>query len=85
MSKQNKVIDVTCGIYSTEYRLISHRDGNFSVKAPFVKWRGNTGVLAFETLSVPEKRKATVLKMFSQGVALNDFGNLTLDDCLAGY
>lgn len=84
MAKQNKVIDVTCGVYQTEYRLIAHRDGSFSVKSPYVKWVGNNGSLAFNTAVVPEKRKASVLKMFENRETLSPCGTLTLEDCLGG-
>lgn len=84
MAKQNKVIDITCGVYQTEYRLIAHRDGSFSVKSPYVKWVGNTGHLAFNTTVVPKKRQTEVLEMFKDRVTLTSCGRLTLEDCLGG-
>jgi len=47
-----KTINTTCGIYNTEYRLINHRDGSISVKAPYIKWIGNTGSLAFRVVKI---------------------------------
>ena len=45
-------ISTTCGIYETEYTLIKHRNGDISVKTPYVKWTGNTGSLAFKKIKV---------------------------------
>lgn len=47
-----KTYDTICGIYNTEYRLISHRDGSYTVKAPYIKWVGNSGSLAFKMVKI---------------------------------
>ena len=59
MSKSNKTIDTTVGIYDTQYTLINHRDGSISVKCPYVKWVGNTGCLAFEVIKITKFVQAT--------------------------
>ena len=59
MSKSNKTINTTVGIYKTQYTLINHRDGSISVKCPFVKWNGSTGCLAFRTVKITKFIQAT--------------------------
>lgn len=82
----NKVIDCKCGIYSTEYRLICHKNGSISVKRPYIKWPSiNSGSLAFETVAIREDRKALVLKMFQSGLLYDNSSPLTLDDICDGY
>lgn len=81
----NKVIDCKCGIYSTEYRLICHKDGSVSVKRPFIKWVNNSGSLTFETVAIREDRKALVLKMFQNGLLYDNRSPLTLDNICDGY
>ena len=59
MSKSNKTIDTTVGIYNTQYTLINHRDGSISVKCPYVKWNGSTGCLAFRAVKITKLIQAT--------------------------
>lgn len=59
MSKSNKTIDTTVGIYKTQYTLINHRDGSISVKCPYVKWNGSTGCLAFKAVKITNFIQAT--------------------------
>ena len=84
----NKSIDVTCGIYNTEYRLIQHKDGTISVKAPYVKWTDNSGSLSFRTVKISKDDKADVLAFFEEDElaldANNGCGILTLEDVLNG-
>jgi hypothetical protein len=47
-----KVLPTQCGIYTTEYQLICHRGGSYSVRAPFIRWQGNTGMLSFKTVPI---------------------------------
>ena len=47
-----KSISTQVGIYDTQYTLINHRDGSISVKTPYVKWTGNSGVLAFKNIKI---------------------------------
>jgi hypothetical protein len=42
-----KTITRRVGIWDAKYRLIAHRDGRVTIRAPFVAWNGNTGSLAF--------------------------------------
>lgn len=46
-----KNIDMCVGIYDSSATIIRHRSGDVTIKIPYVKWVGNTGVLAFEKLS----------------------------------
>ena len=47
-----KTLDTTCGIYNTEYKLIAHKNGTYSVKSPYIKWVNNSGSLAFKTVKI---------------------------------
>lgn len=42
-----KTINVTCGIYSTQYTLTAHHDGTITVKSPCISWTNNIGSLVF--------------------------------------
>ena len=48
-----RTLDVTCGIYDTEYKLTAHKDGSLTIKAPYIKWANNNGNLAFRTVKIP--------------------------------
>lgn len=45
-------ISTQCGIWETSYRLIKHKNGSISVKAPFVRWKNNNGSLAFRNVLI---------------------------------
>ena len=45
-----RTLDVTCGIYDTEYKLTAHKDGSLTIKAPTLLWANNNGNLAFRTV-----------------------------------
>ena len=48
----DRKIDVSVGIYNTEYTLVNHHDGSVSIKTPYVKWAGNSGSLAFKVVKI---------------------------------
>ncbi len=81
-----KTLDTTCGIYSTEYTLTKHRDGTGTVRAPWIKWIGSTGTLAFTNHHIPKKHmhSGAVLGFFDRGELCDETGD-TLDSYLSGY
>jgi len=84
-----KTINCKCGIYDTQYRLIEHRDGSLSVKDPYIKWEGLTGVLKFRVVSVPEKAKILVNRFFEEQTTVKEIDGYkypaSLDNVLGGY
>jgi len=81
-------INVKCGIYKTEYRLIRHKDGYISVDAPLVVWSRGTGTLRHHRHTFAPADQADVLAFFEAGElvlpANNNCGCLALDDILQG-
>jgi hypothetical protein len=60
-------LDTTCGIYNTEYTLTKHRDGTRTVRAPYIKWEGNSGCLAHRNIKVNDKHASFIDSCFDQG------------------
>jgi len=85
----NKTIDVQCGIYSTYYCLIEHRDGSISVDAPYVSWKRDTGTLARKRHAIAEEDKGDMMAFFEQDELIlpanNNCGALSLEDILEGH
>jgi hypothetical protein len=83
-----KTINATVGIYNTEYSATVHRNGEVTVRAPYVKWVGSTGHLAFKKVTVSGDDASEVKKFFDRSelaLPANCFGGmLTLDDVLNG-
>jgi len=73
-----KVIECEVGIYSTEYSLYKTRFGWF-VKAPYIKWVGNSGNLDFIKVKIDEKLLPTVLKFFEAGKLMIESGDSYID------
>ena len=63
----SKTLDITCGIYNTEYTLTKHRDGTRTVRAPYIKWEGNSGCLAHRNIRVTAKHASFVDGCFERG------------------
>lgn len=83
--KQNLVLDCTCGIYSTDYRLTCHRDGTVTVRVPTIKWRNNTGTLAHTLEHVSLQQDVLRIKaMFAANDGLCDQHCITIDDLIYG-
>ena len=64
MDKLPRSIPVKCGIYDTAYRLTCHTDGSITVKAPFIRWRGSTGTLDFESRRIDRPAIVEAVKRF---------------------
>lgn len=56
-----KTLDITVGIYDSTAVITRHRDNTVTLKLPYVKWVGNTGVLAFEKIKFTESHEFEVL------------------------
>jgi len=80
--KKLATIDCTTGIYETEYTLYDDND-QMVVKAPYIKWKNNTGILAFEKVVVGDKERPYVKAMFDAYELVDDDGH-TLDDYIFG-
>ena len=50
-----KRIDLTVGIYNSQATITRHKNGDITIRSPFVKWANNTGVLAFENIKLTGK------------------------------
>lgn len=79
MSKKSRKIDINCGIYNTEYSLTRHRDGSCTVKAPYINWHDNSGVLAYKKIKIKPINTKDVVWFFDNGVTYSDITGLTLD------
>ena len=77
-------IDVTCGIYNTQYSIIRHRDGSVTVKAPYIDWRDNTGCLMFMRCLVTGKKAELVKKLFAMDELYDYDSGETMDSLLWG-
>jgi hypothetical protein len=75
----SKTLDTKCGIYNTEYTLTRHRDGSCTVKAPYIQWRDNSGVLAFKKIHIKPVQAKDVIWFFDSQTMYNDGTGLTLD------
>lgn len=71
-----KTIPVKCAIFDTHYTITRHRDGTGTVRAPYIKWRNNTGYLDFYIYHIPAARMPQVSQFF-------DDGELCNQDCIA--
>lgn len=81
-------ISAQVGIYDTAYRATFHRDGSITVRAPYVKWTGDNGGLAFRNVTV-EGLEADAVREFFKAESLvmaanNGGGSLSLDEVLDG-
>lgn len=83
-----KTISITVGIYDTTYRATFHRNGDITVRAPYVKWTGDTGSLAFKRITLSGDDAVAAKQFFSAGenvmAANNGGGALSLQDVLDG-
>ena len=61
-----KTLDTTCGIYNTEYTLTKHRDGTRTVRAPYIKWEGNSGCLAHRNVKASAEHAGFIDACFEQ-------------------
>lgn len=61
-----KTLDTTCGIYNTEYTLTKHRDGTRTVRAPHIKWEGNSGCLAHRNVKASAEHADFIDACFEQ-------------------
>lgn len=81
-------ISAQVGIYITAYLATFHRDGSITVRAPYIKWTGNNGCLAFRKVTVEGQEADAVREFFkaeSLVMAANCFGGaLTLNEVLDG-
>jgi len=75
----NKQIDCTVGIYDTEYTLTEHRNGTITVKAPQIKWTGNSGSLDFTRIKITKPSVIAEVKRFFREEILADDTGVTLD------
>ena len=50
-----KSIDLTVGIYNSEATITRHKNGDVTIRSPFVKWENNNGYLAFENIKLTGK------------------------------
>lgn len=77
-----KTITCTVGIYDTAYELTEHRDGSVTVRAPYVHWRNNSGILSFSRrhISTPQTCKK-IKAMFADDEIARKNGE-TLDDLI---
>ena len=85
----NNFLSVKTGIYETGYSAVFHRNGDVTVREPFVKWNGNTGVLSFRKTRLSGREAGAVREFFTAGElvlsANNGGGALSLDDVLNGH
>ena len=83
-----KTINVTVGIYASGYTAIYHRNGDVTVRSPYVRWAGNTGSLAFERTTLTGDDAVAAKAFFDSGesvmAANNGSGALSLQDVLDG-
>jgi len=81
MKKQT--IDVTTGIYDTEYTMRDY-GGKITITAPFVRWVNNSGSLDFRKTTVTNAKTMDVIRqMFNGGEMVNDDQD-NLQDILDG-
>lgn len=76
-------INVKCGIYDTCYKL---RDYGYKicVTAPYIRWTGNTGILAFDKVTVKDESQMEYLRYFyGESTFIHDDGT-TMDNILYG-
>ena len=69
----NTTLDVTCGIYNTEYSLTKHRNGTRTVCEPYIKWMDNTGCLAHRKIKISAEHGDFIDDCFVQGDAAAAF------------
>lgn len=62
----SKTLDTTCGIYNAEYTLTKHRDGTRTVRAPYIKWEGNSGCLAHHNVKASTEHADFIDACFEQ-------------------
>jgi hypothetical protein len=81
-------INTKCGIYNTQYSIKDHKNGEVTVRAPFVKWVGDSGHLAFRNNRLAGDDAIAAKEFFKAGelimAANNGGGALMLDDVLNG-
>lgn len=82
-----KTLSVKCGIYDTQYRLITHRDGTITVKYPEIIWSNNTGVLKFSRVSFEKGDLANKIKecFADQTMIIPGYECASLADAINGY
>lgn len=84
----NRQILKTLGIYDTAYRATFHRDGDVSVKVPYVRWECGTGNLTFKMVRTHGNTAKDVAKFFRANtdcLPANCFGGYaTLSEVLEG-
>ena len=76
MTTPNNTINTTCGIYDTETTCIRHRDGDTTVRMPYIKWINNTGNLSFRSLRLSGWASKRARAMFDAGDLADEDGML---------
>jgi len=78
-------IDITVGIYDTEYVFIDHGD-YMTVTEPFVKWVNNSGSLATRKHKVTNEKELSVLRALIDAdayqIADSDGNTVCVDDII---
>ncbi len=69
-----KSLDVQVGVYGTQATITRHRDGQVTIKAPFIKWVNSTGSLAFETIKLSNPAASLASEVFSDSPPMIDNG-----------
>ena len=82
-------IDVKCGIYDTQYTVRDHGD-HIIVVAPYIKWVGNSGNLAFSSSRIDDAAGITLIRAMVEADETiigydNNCGYLTIDEVLDGH
>ncbi len=80
-----ETVDTICGIYNTEYTLTRHRDGSCTVRAPYIKWRDQSGSLGFRKITIKPRNSGDIVWFFENGTTYNNGTGLTLDAELGNF
>jgi hypothetical protein len=80
----NRKIATTVGIYRATYTLTCHKDGSVTIRAPSIKWTGNTGTLAYTRYHVGRLCLISIIKtLFEAGELATEDGE-TMDALISG-
>ncbi len=75
MVKLFKKIDVEVGIYDAQSEITRHKNGDVTVKEPFVKWVGQTGTLDFWEKRYTGREATIISAIFSDSPPENEYGD----------
>lgn len=59
---RNNHLDVTIGVYQTQYTLTRHKDGGVTVREPCMGGADMNGELSFRKIKVPAGKRADTIK-----------------------